>query len=216
MESQSEDDKFDINACSYDESIIGRMHDNKKDIRVRMKIMTVIENLPITIADIPECFLSRLPIRDSSIVSSLTGLSGKASGGRHKGEINKSTVDKIKNLLTDCGSPSQQLLTINSIFKNPIYSEQSDQVDAINTEQDSPTIIDILNKIDKRNKDIVSSDVNTRRRVKARRRIISKSSSDNTVDQEAFSFIVDGKTRISDSCAQTVKSRASNKIIESV
>ena len=45
MESQSEDDKFDINACSYDESIIGRMHDNKKDIRVRMKIMTVIENL---------------------------------------------------------------------------------------------------------------------------------------------------------------------------
>ena len=101
-------------------------------------------------------------------------------------------------------------------MKDPIYSERSDQVDVINTEQDSPTIIDILNKIDKRNKDIVSSDVNTRRRVKARRRIISKSSSDNTVDQEAFSFIVDGKTRISDSCAQTVKSRASNKIIESV
>ena len=101
-------------------------------------------------------------------------------------------------------------------MKDLIYSERSDQVDVINTEQDSPTIIDILNKIDKRNKDIVRSDVNTRRRVKATRRIISKSSSDNTVDQEASSFIVDGKTSISDSCAQTVKSRASNKIIESV
>ena len=43
-----------------------------------------------------------------------------------------------------------------------MHSEQSDQVHIINTEQDSPTIIDILNKIDKRNDEIVSSDVNTR------------------------------------------------------
>ena len=46
--------------------------------------------------------------------------------------------------------------------------------------------------------------------------MISKSSSDNTVDQGAFSFSVDGKTRLSDSTAWTAKSRASNKIIESV
>ena len=52
-----------------------------------------------------------------------------------------------------------------------------DQVDITNIDQGSPTIIDILNKLDKRNKIIIGSDVNTRRRVKARRRLISKSTS---------------------------------------
>ena len=160
--------------------------------------------------------MSRLPIRDRSVVSSLTGSSVKVSGGRCKGGINKSTVDKIKRLLIDCDSPSQKWLTIKAILKDPIYSDQNDQVAFINTEQDSPTIIDILNKIVKKNKEIVSSDVNTRRKVRARRRLISKSSSDNTVDQGAFSFSVDGKTRLSDSTARTAKCRASNKIIESV
>ena len=107
MESQSEDNEFDINACSDDESIIGRMLNNKKDIRVRINKLTVFENLPITIVDIPECLLSRLLIRDSSIVSLLTDSSGKVSGGRRKGGRNKSTVDKIKSRLTDCGSPPQ-------------------------------------------------------------------------------------------------------------
>ena len=51
--------------------------------------MTVIENLPVINADIPEYLLSRLSIRDGSVVSSLTGLSGKVSGGRRKGEQNK-------------------------------------------------------------------------------------------------------------------------------
>ena len=68
--------------------------------------MTVIENLLVANADIPEILLSRLPIRDSSVVSSLTGLSGMASGSRRKGERNKTTVDKIKNLLTDYSSPT--------------------------------------------------------------------------------------------------------------
>ena len=81
-------------------------------------------------------------------------------------------------------------------MKDPVYSDQSDQVDVINTEQDSPTIIDILNKIDKRNDDIVTSDVNTRQRVRARRRLISKSSSQCSVDQEIFAFSDDGKTRL--------------------
>ena len=44
MESQSEDDEFDINACSDDENIIDRMLNDKKDIRVKIKTMTVIEN----------------------------------------------------------------------------------------------------------------------------------------------------------------------------
>ena len=57
--------------------------------------MTVIENLPVTNVDIPKYLLSRLPIRDGSVVSSLTGLSGQMYGGRRKGERNKTTVDKI-------------------------------------------------------------------------------------------------------------------------
>ena len=101
-------------------------------------------------------------------------------------------------------------------MKDPIYSEQSDQIDIMNTEQDSPIIIYILNKIDKRNEEIVTSDVNTRRRVKARRRLISKSISKCSIDQEAFAFSVDVKTRLSDSAARSAKSRVSNKIIASV
>ena len=69
--------------------------------------MTVIENLPVTNADIPEFLLSCLPIRDSSVVCSLTGSSGKVSGGRRKEGQNKSTADKFESILTDCGSPSQ-------------------------------------------------------------------------------------------------------------
>ena len=101
-------------------------------------------------------------------------------------------------------------------MKDPIYSEQSDQIDIMNTEQDSPIIIYILNKIDKRNEEIVTSDVNTRRRVKARRRLISKSISKFSIDQEVFAFSVDVKTRLSDSAARSAKSRVSNKIIASV
>ena len=47
--------------------------------------MTIIENLPLTIVDIPECLLSRLPIRDSSVVSSLISSIGNVSGGKCKG-----------------------------------------------------------------------------------------------------------------------------------
>ena len=117
----------------------------------------------------------------------------------------------MKILLTDCGSPSQQLLTIKALLKDPIYGEESEQVN-----NESLTISDILNKIDKRNKEIVSCDINTRRRVKARRRLISKSSSECTIDQEAFLFTDDGKTRLPEITARSAKSRASNKIIESV
>jgi len=174
--------------------------------------MTIIENLPVTEAEFSECLLSRLQVQDSSVLSSLTGSSGKENNGRRKGSRNNSIVDRMKILLTDCGSPSQQLLTIKALLKDPIYGEESEQVD----NNESPTITDILNKIDKRNKEIVSSDINTRRRVRARRRLISKSSSECTIDQEAFSFTDDGKTRLPESTARSAKSRASNKIIESV
>ena len=58
--------------------------------------MTVIENLQVSNVDISESLLSRFQIRDSSIVSSLTGLGGEISGSRRKGGRNKTTVDKIK------------------------------------------------------------------------------------------------------------------------
>ena len=61
--------------------------------------MIVIENLPATNADIHESLLSRRPIRDSYVVTSLTGSSGKASSGRRNGGRNKTIVDKIKNIL---------------------------------------------------------------------------------------------------------------------
>ena len=85
--------------------------------------------------------MSRLPIRDSSILSLLIGSSDKVSGGWRKGRKHKSTVYKIKSLSTNYGSPSQQLLTTKSILKDP-----SDQVDVINTKENSPTIVDILIK----------------------------------------------------------------------
>ena len=75
-------------------------------------------------------------------------------------------------------------------MKDSIYSKQSDQVDIINTEQDSPTIIGILNKIDKKKNKIVSSDVNIRRRVRARRRLISKSSSENPLIKNQFLLVL--------------------------
>ena len=212
MESQSlddGDDDFDIDACSDDESILDRMLDDKKYIRVRIRIMIIIENLPVTNAEFSEFLLSRLPIRDSSVLSSLTGSSGKVSSGRRKGSRINPIVDRMKILLTHCGSPSQQLLTIKALLKDLIYGEQSEQVD----NNESPTIADILNKIDTRNLEIVSCDINTRRRVRARRRLISKSSSECSIDQETFSFTDDGKTRVPESTARFTKSRASNKII---
>ena len=136
------DDDFDINACSDDESILDRMLDDKTDICVRIKTMTVIENLPVTNAEFSECLLSRIPIRDSSVLSSLTGSSGKVSSGRRKGSRNNWIVDRMKILLNDCGNPSQQLLTIKALLKDPIYGEQCVQVD----NNESPTIADIFKK----------------------------------------------------------------------
>ena len=97
--------------------------------------MTVIENLPVINVDTPEFLLPRLPIRDSSVVSSLTSLSGKVSGGQSKGGRNKTTVDTIKILLADYISPIQHILTINAILKDLIYIKQSDHVDVINTKK---------------------------------------------------------------------------------
>ena len=47
--------------------------------------MTIIETLTVTNAEFSECLLSRLPVRDSFVLSSLTGSSGKENNGRRKG-----------------------------------------------------------------------------------------------------------------------------------
>ena len=90
IESQREEE-FYLNSCSNDDSIIDRIF-MKKDIRVRVKTMTVIESLPVTNADIPESLLSRLPMKDSSFLSLLTDSSDKINGQR-KGAQNKSMID---------------------------------------------------------------------------------------------------------------------------
>ena len=95
------------------------------------------------------------------------------------------------------------------MLKDLIYGEQSEQVD----NKESPTIADILNKIDKRNKEIVSSDINTRRRVNSRRRLISNSSSECSVDQEVFSFTDDGKTKLPESIAWSTKGKIAIRLL---
>ena len=75
--------------------------------------------------------MSRLPIEDNSIVSSLTDSSGKVTGMLEGGR-NKSTIDKIKNMWNDSGSSSQKILTIKAILKYLIFSEESDHADVIN------------------------------------------------------------------------------------
>ena len=51
--------------------------------------MVIIENLPINNVDHPNNSLSYLPIRDNSVVLSLTGSSGKVASRRKGGRINR-------------------------------------------------------------------------------------------------------------------------------
>ena len=100
-----DEDDFDVSEYLDKDNIIDRTVCKRSDIRVRVKTMTIIENLTIANIDLPNSLLLRLPIRGNSVVSVLTGSSGKVSS-RHKSEIDKSTIDKIKNLLSNCGSSS--------------------------------------------------------------------------------------------------------------
>ena len=85
MDLQDEND-FDV---SGDNSIIDRMVCEISYIRVRVNTMATIKHLPITNTYFPNSLLSRLPIRDNYFVSSLIGSSGKATGKRKGGRINR-------------------------------------------------------------------------------------------------------------------------------
>ena len=93
--------------------------------------MEIIEKLIITNTDLPNNLLPRLLIRDNSVVSTLTGSSGKVTNRRKDGK-NKPTIDKIENLSNDCGSPSQQILTIYGVLKYLILRAKSDHDDVVN------------------------------------------------------------------------------------
>ena len=80
---QDEDD-FGV---SDDDSIIDILLFVINDVRVRVNTMEIINNLPITNADISNNLLSRLPIKDSSVASSMTVSSCKVAS-RRKGRRN--------------------------------------------------------------------------------------------------------------------------------
>ena len=67
MTSYQDEDDFDI---SNEDSIIDRIIFERNDIRVRVNTMSIIENLPITRAELPNRLLLRLPVRDNSVVPS--------------------------------------------------------------------------------------------------------------------------------------------------
>ena len=88
------------------------MVSKKRNISIRVRFHFLIENLSSISTNISSSLLSRIPIRQIFIVSSLTGLSDNVSG-RSKVSRNRSLLEKIKDLLEDYGSSTQQLITIN-------------------------------------------------------------------------------------------------------
>ena len=63
-------------------------------------------------------------------------------------------------------------------MKDQIFCSENDHADVVNIEKASPTIVELLNKINIRNNDRETSGINTKRRVKARRQLIVKAGSD--------------------------------------
>ena len=86
MVGHQDENDFDV---SGDNSIIDRMVCEISYIRVRVNTMATIKHLPITNTYFPNSLLSRLPIRDNYVVSSLIGSSGKVTGKRKGGRINR-------------------------------------------------------------------------------------------------------------------------------
>ena len=88
------------------------MVSKKRNISIRVRFHFLIENLSSISTNISSFLLSRIPILQIFIVSSLTALSDNVSG-RSKVSRNRSLLEKIKDLLEDYGSSTQQLITIN-------------------------------------------------------------------------------------------------------
>ena len=63
-------------------------------------------------------------------------------------------------------------------MKDTIFCSKSDHADVANMEKESPIIVELLSKIKNRNADLETSDIHTRRRVKTRHRLFSKTGLD--------------------------------------
>lgn len=83
--------------------------------------------------------LLRILIRQSYVVSSLTGLRDNISG-RPKSTRNRSLIEKIKCLLYDCDSPTQQLFTIEAGLKHLHLRSTEDQYTLIGVDKESYTL----------------------------------------------------------------------------
>ena len=44
----------------------------------------------------------------------------------------KSTIDETKHLVNDYGSPSQKILIIKTLLKDPLFSSENDHADVVN------------------------------------------------------------------------------------
>ena len=91
----------------------------------------------------------------------MTSEISKSAASRLNSKTNISTIDQIKYLLTDCDNPSQQLLAIKAVLKDPIFSKESDQSDVINIDNESTKIVDSLKKTKQRKSDLEGCGVNT-------------------------------------------------------
>ena len=101
-------------------------------------------------------------------------------------------------------------------MKDLIFCSENDHADVVNMKKELPTIIKLLSKIKNRHSDLETSDVNTRRRVKTRRRLFWKTGSDCCIDQDSFSISNNGNKQITEVSARQAKNGATKDIIESV
>ena len=47
-------------------------------------------------------------------------------------------------MINDCSTPSQKMLAMKAVLKDPIFSAKSSHTDIINMEKESPTVVDLL------------------------------------------------------------------------
>lgn len=102
--------------------------------------LILLLNLSSVNTNITNSLLSRLLIREYSVVSSLID-SSKNDDGTPEGKINRSMIDKSKDSLVDYGIPNQKLSTIKSMSNNPIFKSKVNQAIEISIDNKSHTIV---------------------------------------------------------------------------
>lgn len=80
---------FEVTECSNGDIVIDRMVSDKRNTLIKLRSHFLIDNLPSIDTDIPGNSLSRISIRQISVVSSLN-VSSDNTNGRRKGCRNRS------------------------------------------------------------------------------------------------------------------------------